>query len=234
MTKAGIVGGIGPESTIAYYRHVVAQFRARTSTHDYPDLIINSIDFTRMLALVEKGDCSGLVAFLLAEVVVLARAGADVALLAANTPHVVFEDLQQRSPIPLLSIVRAACTAASAQGLQRLGLFGTRFTMQGRFYPEVFEPQGIELVLPELRDQDYIHQKYMEEWVNGVFDPAVRDRLLEIVAALKQREGIQGLILGGTELPLILTDAGDTRIPFLDTSKIHADALVEHLLQHTG
>ncbi|MDA3921185.1 MAG: aspartate/glutamate racemase family protein [Salinisphaera sp.] len=112
MTQAGIIGGIGPESTIAYYRHIVAGYRARTPSGAYPALIINSIDFSAMLALVERDDRIGLIAFLLAEVEALARAGADVALLAANTPHIVFDELQQLAPIRLLSIVRATCQDA--------------------------------------------------------------------------------------------------------------------------
>ena len=230
MTKAGIIGGIGPESTIAYYRHIVAGYRAQTPGGAYPELIINSIDFSAMLALLERDDRPGLIAFLLAEVEALVRAGAQVALLAANTPHIVFDELQQRAPIRLLSIVQATCRAAQAQGLRRLALFGTRFTMQGSFYPDVFSAQGIELVLPDPQQQAYIHDKYMHEWVNGVFDSDVRQHLLDMVQSLKQREHIQGLILGGTELPLILSDNGSTGIPFLDTTAIHAAMLVEQML----
>jgi aspartate racemase len=102
--------------------------------------------------------------------------------------------------------------------------------MQGSFYPEVFSARGIELVLPDPQDQAYIHEKYMQEWVNGVFDPDVRQRMLDMVQSLKQREHIQGVILGGTELPLILSDNGSTGIPFLDTAAIHAAALIKHLL----
>lgn len=230
MTKAGIIGGIGPESTIAYYRHIVAGYRARAPSGAYPALIINSIDFSAMLALLERDNRVGLVDFLLAEVEALARSGANVALLAANTPHIVFDELQQRAPIRLLSIVQATCQAAQAQGLRRLALFGTRFTMRGSFYAEVFSAQGIELVLPDPQEQAYIHDKYMHEWVNGVFDPGVRQHLLDVVQSLKQHEHIDGVILGGTELPLILTDNGSTGIPFLDTTAIHAAALVEQLL----
>jgi aspartate racemase len=230
MTQAGIIGGIGPESTIAYYRHVVAGYRARTSSGEYPALIINSIDFSAMLALLERDDRAGLIAFLLTEVEALARAGAEIALLAANTPHIVFDELQRRASIRLLSIVQVTCRTAQAQGLRRLALFGTRFTMQGSFYADVFSSQGIELVLPDPQEQAYIHDKYMHEWVNGLFDPDVRQHLLDMVQSLKQRERIDGVILGGTELPLILTDNGSTGIPFLDTTAIHAAALVEQLL----
>lgn len=225
-----MIGGIGPESTIAYYRHIVTAHRARAPSGAYPRLLINSIDFGAMLARLERDDRPGLIALLRTEVESLACAGTGVALLAANTPHIVFDELQREVSIPLLSIVEATCRAALAQGLRRLALFGTRFTMQGRFYPSVFGARGIELVVPDPQEQAYIHDKYMHEWVHGVFDPDVRRRLLEMVQSLKQRASIDGVILGGTELPLILDDNGTTGIPFLDTTAIHADALVKYML----
>jgi aspartate racemase len=168
--------------------------------------------------------------YLIGEVQKLARAGADLGLLASNTPHVVFDETSRRSPIPLISIVEATCEAAKATGLKRLGLFGTRFTMQGRFYPEVFSREGITLVLPDPEEQAFIHDKYMNELVRAIFLPETRERLLTIVDRLKEREGIEGLILGGTELPLILRDVADRGIPFLDTTRIHVQAVVERLL----
>jgi len=120
--------------------------------------------------------------------------------------------------------------ATQALGLNRVGLFGTRFTMQARFYPEVFSRQGIVLVVPDPDDQDYIHDKYMSELVHGVFRADTRERLLAIADRLTEREGIQGLILGGTELPLILRDVADRTIPFLDTARIHVEQVVGHML----
>ncbi len=151
-----MIGGIGPESTIAYYRHIVTAHRARAPSGAYPRLLINSIDFGAMLARLERDDRPGLIALLRTEVESLACAGTGVALLAANTPHIVFDELQREVSIPLLSIVEATCRAALAQGLRRLALFGTRFTMQGRFYPSVLGARGIELVVPDPQEQAYI------------------------------------------------------------------------------
>jgi aspartate racemase len=170
--------------------------------------------------------------FLVGAVKRLAMAGADFGLLSANTPHVVFDEVQSWSPIPLISIVEATCRAAKAQNLKRLGIFGTRFTMQGRFYPDVFSKEGIDLVLPSAPEQDYIHEKYLGEIVNGVFLPETRDQLLAIASRLRDQEGIQGLILGGTELPLILNNVTDSGIPFLDTTKIHVAAAVARMFSY--
>lgn len=230
MKILGIVGGIAPESTVEYYRTVIASYRARTGDGSYPPVIINSIDMTRMLNLIAANKLAEVTRYLLDEVRRLARAGADFALLASNTPHVVFDELRRGSTLPLISIVETACDAAAAMKLTRVGLFGTRFTMQGRFYPQVFSRRGITLVLPDADEQSYIHEKYMGELVNGLFLPETREGLLSIVERLKQQEAIEGLLLGGTELPLILRDASDQSIPFLDTARIHAEEAVTRML----
>jgi len=230
MKTLGIVGGIAPESTIDYYRSIIALYRERTRDGSYPSIIINSIDLKKVLDLIGAQDLTGVTEYLVGEVAKLAHAGADLSLLASNTPHVVFEDIRRRSPIPLVSIVEATCRAAQALALKRVGLFGTRFTMQGRFYPEVFSRQGITLCVPDLDDQDYIHEKYMGELVHGVFRDETRRGLLAIVDRLREREGIHGVILGGTELPLILRDVADRGIPFLDTTRIHVERAVAEML----
>ena len=230
MKTIGIIGGIAPESTIEYYRLIIASYREQKRDGSYPSIIINSIDMKKMLDLIAANELAGVTEYLLGEMKKLAQAGADFALLASNTPHIVFGDIQRQSPIPLVSIVEASCAATKALGIKKVGLFGTRFTMQGRFYPKVFSRQGITLIVPALDDQDYIHDKYMSELVNGVFLAETRERLLTIVDRLKEKDGIQGLILGGTELPLILRDVADRGIPFLDTTRIHVERAVAQML----
>ena len=230
MKTVGIIGGIAPESTIEYYRLIVASYCEKKRDGSYPPILINSIDMKKMLDFITARDLEGITEFLLAEVKKLGQAGADFGLLASNTPHIVFEDIRRHSPIPLISIVEAACAAAHAAKLRKVGLFGTRFTMQGRFYPDVFLRRGIAIIVPGLNDQEYIHEKYMSELVNGIFLPETRQRLLAIVERMKEREDIQGLILGGTELPLILRGVTDKGIPFLDTTRIHVERVIAHML----
>jgi aspartate racemase len=195
-----------------------------------PLIIINSIDMKKMLDLIGANELARLTEYLLGEVQKLAKAGADFGLLASNSPHIVFDELSRESPIPLLSIVEAACVATKKLGLKRVGLLGTRFTVQGRFYPDVFSRAGITLITPGVEEQVYIHDKYMNELVNGVIIPETRERLLAIVERLKAQEGIEGLILGGTELPLILREETYGGIPFLDTTKIHVERAVAQIL----
>src|SRR5260370_36409579 len=149
MTTVGIVGGLGPESTVDYYRSIMASYRGQKPDGSYPSIVINSIDLNRMLGLIAANELSRVTEYLIDEVIRLAGAGADFGLLAANTPHVVFDEVRRQSPIPLISIVEETCAAAKAMGLQKLGIFGTRFTMQGRFYPDVFAREGIVRVVPD-------------------------------------------------------------------------------------
>jgi aspartate racemase len=232
MKTVGIIGGIGPESTVEYYRLIIESYREQKRDESYPSIIINSIDLTKLVDLITANELAEATVYLLGEVRKLARAGADFGLLAANTPHIVFNEVRRDSPIPLISIVRATCEAARDSGLKRLGLFGTRFTMQSGFYQQVFSEEAITLVLPDAAERDYIHSRYMDELVKGVFLPETRARLLAIAERLKRDESIQGLILGGTELPLILrdTDVKDAGIPFLDTTRIHVKSIVAQLL----
>jgi aspartate racemase len=229
MKTLGIVGGIGPESTVDYYRSLIQMWREQTKDGSSPSILLNSIDLKKMLDLIAAKALPEVTAYLSGEMQRVAWAGADVGLFAANTPHIVFGELQRRSPIPLISIVEATREAAEELGLRRLGLFGVRFTMQGHFYPDVFSKAGITLVVPEENEQVYIHDKYMNELVKGIFLPETRERLLAIVDRLAKQEHVRGLILAGTELPLILREAV-CNIPFLDTTQIHVKAAVRRLL----
>ena len=225
MKTVGVIGGIGPESTIEYYRFLVAAYRAQNPDGSYPPIIINSINLKAVVDLLEANDLAGVTDRFVAEIQKLAAAGAECGLLAANTPHIVFDEIRRRPPIALVSIVEATRDAAKIQGLKRPVLLGTRFTMQGEFYPRVFNAAGISLVVPQPDEQTYIHHKYMGELVKGIIRPETRQRLLAIVDRLKERESIDGVILGGTELPLILGDVTDRAIPFLDTTRIHVQAI---------
>ncbi len=230
MKTLGIIGGIAPESTIDYYRLVVSTYRARNPDGSFPPVIINSIDMTKMLGLIGANEMKVVTDYLVGEVNKLSKAGADFGLFAANTPHIVFDEIYERARIPLISIVRVTCDAAQARGLTRLGLFGTRFTMQGSFYPDVFSKRGLQIVVPDEPDQDFIHDKYMHELVHGDYRDDTRSHLLEIVDRLLDQQQIQGLVLGGTELPLILKEESYRGIPLLDTTRIHVDRAVTRML----
>jgi len=171
MKILGIIGGLGPESTLEYYRNIIALYRERQRDGSYPEFIINSVDLKKGLDFMAADNLTGMADYLLEEIGKLARAGANFGLISANTPHIAFDQVVSKSQIPLISIVEATCASAKARGLRRLALFGTRFTMQGTFYPKVFSREGIELVVPDPKEQDYLHDKYLNELVPGKFCP---------------------------------------------------------------
>jgi len=230
VKTGGIIGGLGPASTIEYYRQIIALYRAQKPDGSYPHLIINSIDLDKMRRFFESNNLAEAAEYLLTELRHLAQAGADFGALSANTPHLVFDALRRRSPIPLISIVEVACQAAKAGGFKRLALLGTRFTMRASFYHEAFTHAGMTLVVPTAPEQEYIHAKYMGELVDDVMLPETRQGMLAIIERLRIEERIEAVILGGTELPLLFAGVTDTAIPFLDTTRLHVEQIVSRIL----
>jgi len=230
MRTVGMIGGLGPESTIDYYRSIIARYRARRPDGGYPHVVINSLDVDKGLGMLDAGRPDELANYLAAGLELLVRAGADLGFIAANTPHLVFDEVQHRSAIPLLSIVRATSDRARALGLKKVGLFGTGFTMRASFYPKELQRAGIGLILPQESEREFIHRKYIGELLNNQFLPETRTEILRIANRMKDKDGVEALILAGTELPLLLRDSGDTGIEFLDTTVIHVEAIVEALL----
>jgi aspartate racemase len=227
MATLGIVGGLGPESTIDYYRRILEGWK-RDDPFSTPSIIIDSLDVNRGLHLVEH-DRPGMIEYLSASILRLAAGGADFAAMAANTPHVVFDDLVARSPIPLISIVEACAEEAQRRDLRRLGLLGTRFTMEGSFYPEVFARRGMAIVAPNDEERAWIHDRYVGQLLKGEFREDTREGVKSVVRRLREEENIDGIILGGTELTLLLADATVEGIPALDTTALHVAAIVERL-----
>lgn len=233
MKTLGLIGGTGPESTIEYYRLLVAQYRQQADGHS-PPLIINSVDLKQMVEWMTAGNLAAVADNLTAAIEQLRRAGADLAALTANTAHIVFDEVQQRSSLPLISMIEATREEVQARDLKKVGLFGTRFTMQAPFYPSVFSRAGVGLVTPNDQEQNYIHEIYLGELLKDVFLPETRTRLLAIADEMIRRENIDGLILGGTELPLLLRGqeyVGENNgVPLLDTTHIHVDKLIAEML----
>jgi aspartate racemase len=231
MKILGMIGGTGPESTVEYYRRLIATYHARVSESGAPPIIINSVDNKNLVKWFTAGELARVIDFLAAEIDRLARAGADFGLVAAVTPHLGFDKLQHRARIPLLSIVEATADAAVKAGLRRLALFGTRFTMQAPLFPETFERRGMTIVVPNEKEQEFIHEKYMGELFVGAILDQTRAALVDIAATMKERDNVDGLILGGTELSLILREPTAAGLPVLDTTQIHVETAIEWMLR---
>lgn len=229
MTRLGLIGGLGPESTIDYYRRILQLWREE-SPGSAPAILIDSLDVDRGLRLVQH-DRPALVNYLLESVHRLTRAGADFVTMAANTPHVVFDELAARAEVPMLSIVDVCADEAARHGFRRVGLLGTRFTMEGDFYPGTFARRRIDVVVPDEVDRIWLHDRYIGELLNGDFRDATRDGVLRLIRELHERHAIEALVLGGTELPLLLRGEMATALPTLDTTELHVRAIVRRLRQ---
>jgi aspartate racemase len=212
----GIIGGIAPGSTIDYYRLLVERYRERRPDGSYPSIVINSINLTPLLEIIATGDRARIVEHLMPELDVL---------------HcVVFDELAARSPVPLVSIVDATAAEAVARGLKKVGLLGTRTTMGGGFYPAVCARHAVTVVIPQPDDFAYVNDKYFGELVGGQFRQDTRDGILAVMRRMQERDGIDGVILGGTELPLLFREAWPAGLPLLDTTRIHVEAALDRLL----
>jgi aspartate racemase len=232
MKKVGLIGGIGPESTIEYYRLIIKRFQDKLSTKNYPEIILNSINMTEMVGYAFNNQLDNLVDFLVERIEALEMSGVDFGAIAANTPHIVFDRLADRVKIPLISIVEETFKEIDHEKMQRVGLFGTKPTMTNGFYQKAAKKFGIDIIIPESDKQDFIHNKYMTELAFNRIVPETKKHLVQIVRELKEKESIEGLILGGTELPLILSqlDFGDIKI--YDTTAIHVEAIVTKMIEN--
>jgi len=230
MKTIGIIGGLGPESTVDYYKEIIAAFNAKYVEMTYPEIIIYSASINELMKFVETKNWPRLSEWLLEKISSIHRAGAEFAVIASNTPHIVFDEIKSKSLIPLLSIVEETCNKAQEMNLKNIGLMGTKLTMEADFYKKPFISKGISVVVPSEEEQQLIHHKLFSEIELGIFKDSTREELLAIAKRMVDEEGIDALILGCTELPLILTES-KYGIPFLNTTAIHCESIIKHCLQ---
>jgi len=230
MKTIGIIGGIGPESTVDYYKSIISLYRKKSGDENYPHIIINSINMAEMLNYVGKDDYDSLAKQLVDSINNLESAGADFAVIASNTPHVVFGRVAAESPLPLISIVESTCKRAAEMNLKRVLLIGTAFTMRNSFYTDCFKKHSIDLFVPDKDEQNIIHNIIFPELEEGIVNAKNKIEMLEICNRIISREKIEGIVLGCTELPLMLKK-NDFNIEVLNTAEIHVQAVVDELMK---
>lgn len=229
MKKLGLVGGMGPESTGPYYMGIVYGVQKRMGERVFPHLTIESIDVFKMLRLCGEKAYDELTDYLLEAIENLAAAGADFAALSANTPHIVFDRLQARSPLPLVSIVDAAAEEAKRQKLQRVGLLGTEFTMNGAFFKKPFEDSGVQVYVPGEAEKELVNDRIARELELGIVKRETQEAFLNIIEGMQREHNIQAIILGCTELPMLF-EGIELPLACLDTMQIHVEKLVDVIL----
>jgi aspartate racemase len=223
--RIGILGGISAESTAEYYRRLVSKYLAWRNDYCVPEIVIFSLNFQRFTDLEDGGDRKAYIDEIMTGIRALEAADVDFIIMAANSPHAVYDQIQAQARVPMISIVEVTVGRAREIGLSRLLLLGIKFTMQSEFYRRACEALDIQLLVPSEAEQDEINHIIFGQLARGVFEERTRQRLLEII----DQYPIDGVILGCTELPLILQQE-HTPIPLLDTLELHVEATLRYAL----
>ena len=228
MKRIGILGGMGPESTVTYYQYVVRTYHERFHDYGFPEMIIFSVSFQRFIDLFEAGRWDEVAHEAVQGLDHLHRAGADFAILASNTLHIAFEKIEQQASLPLVGMMEPVVEAIRAERIKTVGLLGTAFTMRTGFYRDRLLRERVETLLPDQKDQERIHEIIASELTVGVTKRESKEVFLRVMDGLRQR-GAQGLILGCTEIPLLVSQH-ECDLRLFDTVRLHAQRALDHAL----
>ncbi len=226
--KIGILGGVSPESTVSYYEYITREYVRRMGDFSYPEIIIYSVRFQEFVDLGRQERWDLLVRKIVTIFQALQKAGADFGLIAANTLHMVFERVSSQTPIPLVSIVNATAEAIRNESMTKVGLLGTKITMTRDFFKKNLEAQGISTLVPEKENQLLLNHVIYEELARGIIKTESKEKIIRIVEHMKQK-GVEGVILGCTEIPLLLKEA-DCDIRLFNTAQIHAEKALNYAI----
>ena len=226
MKKIGLVGGTGPESTLMYYKELNTRIDRMTGGKAMPDIAIESVNFRRAWEYVEKGQYDLLADYLAEKINSLAAGGAEVISLTAGTMHIVMDDLMKKTKADLASIPQAVCREAQRRGYRKIGLLGTIFTMEKDYMKTDLRKAGIEVIIPEKADRELVAKRILEELENGIVKESTLKEFQAIIRKMQEQEGIEAVVLGCTELPMILNE-GNCPVAVLDSVEIHIRELID-------
>ena len=227
--RIGIIGGMSPESTNEYYTHITRGYTQRYGDHGYPEILIYSVSFQSYIDWPEQGRWDLVAEGLSDAAKKLEAAGADFVLIATNTMHKVVESVRAQANVPVLSLLDATAEAVANAGLSAVGLLGTRFTMEDSFYPQALARHGIKVLIPDSQDRVFVNQVIYDELVAGHIREESRNGFVAVVERLVG-DGAQGVIMGCTEIPLLLSGAS-LAVPLFDTTAIHAEAALRYAVE---
>lgn len=225
MKKIGLIGGTGPESTLIYYKELNRIINEKMGNKLFPEITIESLDLHKALGYCIDEKYELLEKYLLDAINNLAKCGAQIGALTAATMHIVYDTLKEKSPIPLISIPETVCEVAVNRGYKKIGLLGTIFTMQKNYMKTPFTKKGIEIVIPSNNDLQLVNHRISTELEYGIVKESTRKELIDVIEKMKD-DGAQAIILGCTELPLILNQE-NCPIDCLDIMKIHIEKIAE-------
>ena len=226
MKKIGLVGGTGPESTVMYYKALNSKIDQATDGKVMPDLSIESVNFRKAWELVSSNRYQELAEYLSEKVNNLMKSGAEVITLTAVTMHMVLDEVEKNTNVSLVSIPKAVCDEALKRGYKKVGLLGTIFTMERDFMKKDMLQAGIEVVVPDKADRELVAKRIFEELEFGIVKESTLQELNGIIRKMQEEHDIEAVVLGCTELPLILNDENCV-LPYMDSIEIHINKLVE-------
>lgn len=226
MKKIGLVGGTGPESTVMYYKELNSKIDEATGGKNMPEIVIDSVNFRKAWELVSTEQYKELADYLSEKVNNLAKAGAEIITLTAATMHIVFDEIENDTKISLVSIPKAICDEVLEKGYKKVGLLGTIFTMEQDFMKKDLRMAGIDVVVPDKVDREMVAKKIFDELEFGVVKESTLQEFNAIIAKMQNEHQIEAVVLGCTELPLILNDENCV-LPCLDSVAIHIKKLIE-------
>jgi len=224
--RIGILGGLSPESTVEYYQYITRNYTQRFGDYGYPEIIIYSVSFQPYVDWPNQERWDRVAQGLSQAAQSLQAAGADFILIAANTMHLVLDQVQASVHVPILSLLDVVAEAILARKIQTVGLLGTRFTMDKPLYRDSLARRGITVLVPEADDREVVNRVIYDELVAGKIRAESRAAYVEIIGKLAGR-GAQGIILGCTEIPLLVSEA-DAGLPLFDTTVLHAEAALNY------
>lgn len=225
MKKIGLVGGTGPESTLMYYKELNTRIDRMTGGAQMPDIAVESVNFRRAWGYVAAGQYGLLADYLAEKVNSLRLGGAEIISLTAGTMHIVLDELLRKTQVPLVSIPQAVCREAQARGYRKIGLLGTIFTMEQDYMKTDFREAGIEVIIPEKADRELVAKRILEELEIGVVKESTLREFQGIIRSMQEKDGIEAVVLGCTELPLLL-NGENCPVPCLDSVEIHINELI--------
>ncbi len=229
MKTAGLIGGMSWESTVLYYKYINESVKKALGGLHSARMIINSVDFEEVAQLQSRGEWEKGARMMIEEAKKLRRAGEDFIMICTNTMHISADEVEKAMDVPLLRITDSAAEAALSAGVKKAGLLGTGFTMERDFYKGRMEKLGLEIIVPDADDRKFVHNVIYNELCLGEFKDASKKRFIEIIEKLGAN-GAEGVILGCTEIPL-LVEQKDSPLSLFDTTKLHAEAAVRMMLE---
>lgn len=229
--KLGLIGGLGPESTIDYYKKLVYRYKEKSRENEFPEIIIESLNLDKTINCLLNEKYDWVEDYILKSIKNLYKSGAEFVAISSNTPHIIFDRLKKKSPIPLVSIVEEICKEVKRNNAKKVGLLGTIITMEKDFYKDVFRKEGIEIVVPNKETRNFINNKINDELEKGIIRDETREEITRIIKDMIKHNQIEGVILGCTELPLLYKER-EEEFKIYDTVDIHVNSLVDIMVKN--